>query len=124
MQSSIIPTNITVVAAVLSRSQSRNMWPPLSNSLREIIRSDDLSRLNNELSQNPPLEQKELDRCLIFAMSEASIETIDGLVRWGAKMTEESFYAVIDRGDPALLQLMVENSWDVNFTEYGPTALE
>jgi len=124
MQSSIIPTNITVVAAVLSRSQSRNMWPPLSNSLREIIRSDDLSRLNNELSQNPPLEQKELDKCLIFAMKEATMETIDALVKWGAKMTEESFYAAIDRGDPALLQLMVENGWDVNSTEYGPTALE
>jgi len=100
------------------------MWPPLSNHLREIIRSDDLTRLNNELSQHPPLDQKELNRCLIFATSEASIETIDDLVRWGAKMTEESFYAVIDRGDPALLQLMVENGWDVNFTEYGPTALE
>lgn len=52
------------------------------------------------------------------------METIDALVKWGAKMTEESFYAAIDRGDPALLQLMVENGWDVNSTEYGPTALE
>jgi len=52
------------------------------------------------------------------------METIDGLVKWGAKMMEESFYAAIDRGNPALLQLMVENGWDVNSTEYGPTALE
>jgi len=57
-------------------------------------------------------------------MSESSMETINGLVKWGAKMTEESFYAAIDRGNPALLQLTVENGWDVNSTEYGPTALE
>jgi hypothetical protein len=100
------------------------MWPPLSDDLRKIIRSDDLSRLNDRLSQHPPLCEEELNRCLIFAMSEASIDTIDGLIRWGAKMTEESFYTAIDRGNPALLQLMVDNDWYINSTAYGPTALE
>jgi hypothetical protein len=100
------------------------MWPPLSDELREIIKSNDLTRLNTRLSQSPALGREELDRCLVFAMSEASLDTIESLIKWDARMTKESFYTAIRRGEPALIYLMLDNGWDINSTEFGPSALQ
>jgi hypothetical protein len=100
------------------------MWPPLSDDLRAIIESNDLTRINARLSRFPALSQEELDRCFIFAISEASLDTIDSFIKWGANMTKEAFYTAISRGEPALIQLLLDNGWEINSTEFGPSLLQ
>jgi hypothetical protein len=98
----------------------------LSEELEYVICLNDPSVLAARLSKpgRPrrgarAITQNDKNEALEFAMPEASLATIDTLIRHGADLTVLSYEKAIARNEVALLELFVTWGWDINLIEQG-----
>lgn len=92
--------------------------------LHEAIKINDLSALDHELSTLPDTfpRQEALNACLKLAMPDAPPDTIEHLLKRGAKLAGRSYRALFHRGDTRIFEVLIASGWDMNAngSEYIP----
>jgi hypothetical protein len=96
----------------------------IPTTLRSAINSNDIQSIRAELAAHPNIGSEQLNTCLVLAMPQGHMEVIKLLLQLGAQLDHESSRSIIEREDPAVLQLLVESGWDMNTTEFGRTAVQ
>lgn len=96
----------------------------LSNEVQDIIEANDASKLEARLSEDPALTQEELNKCLESVMSNGSLDMIKVLLQHGSRMNVFAFFKAMRREDPAVFQLLIDNGWDINSTEFELSAVQ
>ncbi|KAF2821564.1 hypothetical protein CC86DRAFT_470751 [Ophiobolus disseminans] len=91
--------------------------------LKEAIQRDDVDAIRSELSSQPEITQDELNEHLNSTMLQGSIVTIKLLLERGAKLNRSSFGKAIDRGEPAVFQMLIERGWDINSIKFRTSAV-
>jgi hypothetical protein len=102
----------------------------LSKELEHLIKTNDAGSLKKKLTKRGrpqrgtrAITEKDKNRCLGLTIPEGSLETIELLIRHGARLTPCSFFAAIIREEPELLQLFIKWGWDIYSTLFGPSAV-
>jgi hypothetical protein len=103
----------------------------LREELKNYIKANDAQGLANRLTKRGrprrgtrAITQDDKNRCLKFALPEASLEIIDTLIRYGARLTFSASHAAVKRQEPALLELFIEWGWEIGSTQFGPSAVQ
>ncbi|KAF2676068.1 ankyrin [Lentithecium fluviatile CBS 122367] len=79
--------------------------------------------LQRNLQAAPNLHRRQLSGALVYAMEKGFPEVVGCLLHHGAKLTYWAFAKALNRQDPAFIQELINHGWDINFTEFGTTAV-
>lgn len=71
--------------------------------------------LNHE---TPQVSTAQLQDGLSNAVWGEHLAVADLLLSKGARVNRMAFLRAIDRGDPAMFEVLIKNGWDVNTTEF------
>ena len=83
-----------------------------------MIDSGDIAWLASKLQEPQGASQEEMDYALQCAVLKGSVDIVETLQQYGARLTCFAFITAIKRGDPTLFATFLDHGWDINSTEY------
>lgn len=103
------------------RPQQFEQIMSIPQALRLAIDAGDVVAIEQGLHELGVLSEQHLDNAFTYAIRNASADTVDILLRHGARLknTGLSRFELDNRGDPAIYEKLIEHGWDINSTEFG-----